>query len=181
MKRAGQFALLFCLAAGLALAEGKEGGEDSLQIWKWANFTLLAGALGYLMVKALPPMFAARTEAITKDMVESQKISEDANRRAAEVDRRLAAIETEIAALKIDSQQETAAEAARLAHHTAAEIARLQAQAEREISDAGKTAQKELRRYAAGLAIDLASQKISSRMTPGIQDRLVRGFVRDLK
>ena len=101
MRRAGQFALLFCLAAGLAFAaEGKEGGENSLQLWKWANFLVLAGALGYLMVKSLPPLFAARTQAITKDMVESQKIRQEADARAADVERRLAAIATEIVALR---------------------------------------------------------------------------------
>ena len=181
MKRARQFALLFCLAAGLAFAEGKEGGESNLELWKWANFLVLAGALGYLAMKALPPLFAARTAAITKDMVESQRIRQEADARAADVDRRLAAIEVEIAALRTESKEETAAEGKRLAEHTAAEIVRIEAQAEREISDAGKTARKDLQRYAATLAIDLATQKIRSRMTPATEDRLVRGFVRDLK
>jgi len=180
MRRAGQFALLFCLTAGFAFAEGNEGG-DSLTMWKWANFLVLAGALGYLMVKTLPPLFAQRTQAITKDMVESQKIRQDADARAAEVDRRLAAIETEITALRAESKEETTAEAARLAKHTADEIARIQAQAEREISDAGKSARKDLTRYAAGLSIELAGQKIRARMTPPTEDRLVRGFMRDLK
>jgi hypothetical protein len=38
-----------------------------------------------------------------------------------------------------------------------------------------------LKRYAAGLAIDLAERKIRARMTPAIEDGLVRIFVRDLK
>jgi len=181
VKRAGHLALLFCLATGLALAEGKEGGDSNLPMWKWANFLVLAGGLGYLMVKSLPPLFTSRTQAITKDMVESQKIRQDADVRAADVERRLAAIEAEIAALRAESKEETTAEAARLAKHTAAEVARIQAQAEREIGDAGKDAQLELKRYAAELAIDLAAQKISARMTPATEDRLVRGFVRDLK
>ena len=181
MKRAGQFALLFCLAAGLAFAEEKKGSESNLELWKWANFLVLAGALGYLAMKALPPLFAARTATITKDMVESQRIRQEADARAADVDRRLAAIEVEIAALRTESKEETTAESKRLAEHTAAEIARIGAQSEREISDAGKTARKDLQRYAATLAIDLASQKIRSRMTPATEDRLVRGFVRDLK
>ena len=181
MRRAIRLVLLFCLTAGLALAAEKEGGESSLQLWKWANFLVLAGALGYLMVKALPPLFAARTEAITKDMVESQKISQDAEARAAAVERRLAAIETEIAALRAESKAETSAEADRLAKHTATEIARIQAQSARDIADAGKSARKELTRYAAGLSVELAGQKIRTRMTPATSDRLVRGFMRDLK
>ena len=180
MKQAGRFALLFCLAAGFAFAEGNEG-SSSLLMWKWANFLVLAGALGYLMVKTLPPLFAERTEAITKDMVESQKIRKDADDVAADVERRLASIETEIAALRAESREETTAESGRLAKHTATEIARIQAQAAREIGDAGKDAQNELKFYASGLAIDLAAQKIRARMTPATEDRLVRGFVRDLK
>jgi F-type H+-transporting ATPase subunit b len=181
MRRAGRFVVLLCLAAVFAFAEGKQSGDENLQMWKWANFLVLAGALGYLMVKSLPPFFVSRTAAITKDMVESQKIRQDADERAADVERRLAAIETEIAALRAESREETNAEAGRLAEHTAAEIARIQRQAEREISDAGKTAQKELRRFGAELAIDFAAQKIRARMTPATEDRLVRGFVRDLK
>ena len=181
MRRAGHFALLFCLAAGLVFAEGTEGGEGNLQMWKWANFLVLAGALGYLAAKTLPPLFASRTQAILKDMVESERIRQDADQRAADVERHLATIETEIAALRAESRVETTAEADRLAKHTAVEVARIQAQSEREIGDAGKDARIELRRYAAGLVIDLAGQKISARMTPATEDRLVRGFVRDLK
>ena len=99
MRRAGQFALLFCLAAGLSFAQGKEAGDGNLQMWKWANFLVLAGALGYLMGKTLPPLFASRSQAITKDMVESQRIRQDAEARAADVERRLAAIETCMALL----------------------------------------------------------------------------------
>jgi F-type H+-transporting ATPase subunit b len=181
MRRAVRFAVLFCLAAEWMFAEGSEGGEGNLLMWKWANFLVLAAGLGYLMAKTLPPLFAARTEAITKDMVESQKIRKDADDVAADVERRLASIETEIAALRAESREETTAESGRLAKHTATEIARIQAQAAREIGDAGKDAQIELKFYASGLAIDLAAQKIRARMTPATEDRLVRGFVRDLK
>jgi F-type H+-transporting ATPase subunit b len=181
MRRASLLALLFCLTAGVVFAQGSEGGDSNVQMWKWANFLLLAGALGYMLVKSLPPLFAGRTQAITKDMVESQRVRQEAEAVAAGVEQRLAAIDQEIAALRKESIEETAAEADRLAKHTAAEIVRVQAQAARDIGDAGKDAQLELKRYASGLAIDLAAQKIRARMTPATEDRLVRGFMRDLR
>jgi len=181
MRRAGRFAFLFCLAAGLSFAEGTEAGDGNLQLWKWANFLLLAGGLGYLMRKMLPPLFASRSQAITKDMAESEKIRQDAEARAAEVERRLAGLEAEIAALRAESQKEAGAETGRLAAHTAAEIAKIQAQSQRDIADAAKAARTELKQYAAGLAIHLAERKIRGRMTPAVEDGLVRAFVRDLK
>jgi len=126
-------------------------------------------------------MFAARSQSILKDMSDSEKIRQDAEARAAEVDRRLAGLEAEIAALRADSQRESQAETQRLASHTAAEIAKIRANSQQEIGAAGKAARADLKRYAAQLAIGLAEQKIRGRMTPAVQDGLVRGFVRDLQ
>lgn len=181
MRRAGQFAFLFCLAAGLSFAQGTEGGEGHLLLWKWANFLVLAGALGYLMAKTLPPVFLSRSEALTKDIAESEKIRRDAEARAADVERRMAGLEGEIAALRAESLKQSEAETERLAADTAAEIAKIKAQSQRDIADAAKAARAELKRYAAGLAIHLAEEKIRARMTPAIEDGLVRVFVRDLK
>jgi F0F1-type ATP synthase membrane subunit b/b' len=181
MKRTSQILMLLCLTAGLALAEGKTADDPNLPIWKWANFLILAGGLGYMMAKFLPPLFAARTLAITKDMTQSQHIRQEAEEMAAEVEQRLEVIEREISCLKTESKTETRVETQRLTEHVSVEISRIQAQAEREIADAGKDARVELQLFAAKLAIDLAAQKIKARMTPTMDDRLIRGFVRDLK
>jgi F0F1-type ATP synthase membrane subunit b/b' len=172
--------LLFSLTAALCCAAEKEA-DSHLILWKWANFLVLAGALGYLAAKTLPPVFASRSQAILQDMTESEKIRKDAEARAANVERRLAGLEAEIAALRADSQKEAQTETERLKAHTAGEIARIQAQSAREIESLTKSARTDLKRYAAGLAVDLAEQKIRGRMTPTTQDGLVRGFVRELK
>ena len=179
MKRFATLALIACFMAAPIFAEDKEDG--SLQIWKWANFLVLAGALGYLIGKKGGPFFVARSVKIRKDMVEAGEVRTEAETRAAEVDRRLANLEAEIAALRAASGKEEEAEAGRVGRHTAAEIAKTQANAEREIAAAGKAARMELKRYCADLAVGLAEQKVRARMTPETQDALVRGFVRDLK
>jgi F-type H+-transporting ATPase subunit b len=179
MKRLAKLALVVCFAAAPVFAEDKEDG--SLQTWKWANFLVLAGGLGYLIGKKGGPFFAARSVKIRKDMMDAGEVRQEAETRAAEVDRRLANLEAEIAALRAVSGKEEEAEAGRLGRHTAAEVAKTQVRAEEEIAAAGKAARLELKRYCAELAVGLAEQKIRARMTPETQDALVRGFVKDLK
>ena len=159
-------------------AEGEHGGMEA---WKWANFGLLAIGLGYLIQKNAGPFFAARSKKIQQDMLDAEEARKDAEKRAADVDRRLANLAAEIASLKAESQTEAKAETERSMQHTSAEIAKIQAHAESEIAAAGKAARMELKRYSAELAVELAEQKISARMTGEAQDNLVRGFVQDLK
>jgi F-type H+-transporting ATPase subunit b len=183
IRLVARLAVLTAFVAVLAFAQEKEGEGESgaIQMWRWANFLVLAGGLGFLIGKNAPAFFAARSQQIGKDMAEARAEREAAEARAAEVDRRLANLESEIASLRAQSRQEAEAETERLARHTAAEIAKIQAHAEQEIVSAGKAARLELKRHAAELAIGLAEQKIRARLTPETQDGLVRGFVRDLK
>ena len=59
--------LLIGAASLLAQESGEAGkGEDSLSVWKWANFLILAGGLGYLIGKSAPGMFRNRTSEIQK-------------------------------------------------------------------------------------------------------------------
>jgi F-type H+-transporting ATPase subunit b len=162
-------------------AGSSQGEHGGLEGWKWVNFLILAGGLGYLIKKNAGPFFEARGKKIQQDMLDAREMRADAEKRAAEVDRRLAHLEAEIAALRADSQAEARAETERSMQHTASEIAKIQAQAEREIVSAGKAARMDLKRYSADLAVELAERKIRARMTGEAQDNLVRGFVHDLK
>jgi F-type H+-transporting ATPase subunit b len=205
MKRVGLLSFAFALTIWIGAAHAQEAheppktgeaapahehGDDrdvareehgGMEAWKWANFVILAGALGYMIAKNAGPFFNARTQQIRKDMLESREARQQAEARAAEVDRRLAALGSDIAALQAESQQEARNETERLSRHTAAEIAKIQAHAEQEIASAGKAARTELKRYAAQLAVTLAEQRLRARMTPDTQQSLVRGFVRDLE
>jgi F-type H+-transporting ATPase subunit b len=168
-------------AAPAAADAGGHQEKEPAFIWKVANFLLLFGALGYLVAKNAPAFFAARSRKIEMDMADARKLRGEAAARTADVERRLANLEADIAAMRAESQAATAAEAGRVEKHTAAEIVKIEAHAQREIESAGKAARMELKRYAVQMAIDLAERKIRARMTPEIQDGLVRGFVRDLE
>ena len=173
--------------AGAALAsaqekktESPESKEGGLEVWKWANFLVLAGGLGYLIGKHAGPFFQARSHKIRQDMAEGELALKEAKARADQVARRLANLEADIAALHEESKAEIEAETQRMASRTAAELAKIRAQAVSEIASAGKAARAELKRYSADLAVALAEQKVRARMNPQAQEALVEAFVHDL-
>lgn len=169
------------LAAPALFAQEGGAGEGGLEAWKWVNFALLAGGLGYLVGKNAGPFFAARSRNLREDLANAEEMWKAAEARAGDVDRKVANLESEIAAFRAESRLEAENETKRMRLQTAAEIARIKEHAEQEIAAAGKAARLELKRYAAQLAIGLAEQKVRGRITPDTQDALVRGFVRDIE
>jgi F0F1-type ATP synthase membrane subunit b/b' len=172
---------------GIAAAQEKEAGQKAGEengaesTWRLVNFAIMAGGVGYLIVKNAGPFFAGRSKKIREEIVQGEEARQEAERRAAEVERRLANLEADIAALRAESEREAEREFERMQERTTAEMAKIQAHAGQEIEAAGKTARAELKRYAAELAIGLAKRKIRMRMNAETQDGLVAGFVQELK
>lgn len=164
-------------------AHGKQQhgeGQSNLDWWKWANFIVLIGALGYLAAKNGGPFFASRSREIRKGIADAEKVRADAEARVAAVDSRLANLQVEIDALRKTALAEQSAQAERIREETQRELAKIQAHAEREIASAAKAARLDLQRYSADLALELAEQKIRARMTPEGQHAMVQSFVRNL-
>lgn len=168
--------------------EGKTEGHDkagehekNLTPWKWANFVLLAGGLGFLIYKNAGPFFRSRTEEIRRGIDDAAKMKADADARYDSMERRLANLDKEIASLRTSAGEEAAAEAARVRKDTERDIAKIQEQAQRDIESAAKTARQDLRAYSAELAVELAKQRIRERITPDDQDALVKSLAGDLK
>ena len=187
MKRLCLFLLLTVGASGLVFAQESAAPEakteqksESTVIWKWANFVILAAGLGYLMKKHLPPMFRDRTTDIQKDISEAQAIKKDAETRAAAVDARVQALGAEMERFRAQSKIEMQQEGDRIRQETARQIARHDVQATQEIEAAGKTARRELKEYAAKLALELAEQRIRTRVDDRTESALVDAFVGDL-
>ena len=155
--------------------------EGPGEIWKWANFVILAVGVGYLIGKHLPPLFASRKAEIQHSITESQKMKQEAERRAAEMDARLAALGADIEKFRVQSGAEMRQEGERIAQETAAQIKRVEEQATVEIDTAGKTARRQLKEYAAELALGLAEERLRARMDSATESTLVTNFVHDLE
>lgn len=188
MKRILLLALL-CYAALLVAQhtttpDGHESGGHGgggMTGWKWANFAILAGGLGYLVAKKAPSFFNSRTAEIRKGITEAARMKADAEARAAEVGKKLADLGEQIEALRAEAKKEREAEHARLSAETAEQLAKIRSQGEQEIASAAKAARQELKEYSAELAVHLAEQRLRARMTTEAGRALVANFVKDLE
>src|SRR5450631_3323839 len=100
--------------------ETAETSDDPLAVWKWANFVLLIAGLGYLVAKSVPAMFRSRGEEIRKGIDEAQKVKQDAEKRAADMEARLAKLGADIEVFKIQAKSEMEQEGQRILQETAA-------------------------------------------------------------
>lgn len=173
--------LVFSAALFAAALHAEEPGSgDAFLPWKWANFVLLVIGLAYLIAKFLPPVFRARTAEIQKGIAEAQAMKKDADRRAAEMEAHLRALGAEIEKFREQARSEMEQEAERIRQATAHQLARLEQQGAQDIDRAGKAARRDLRTYAAKLALDLAERRVRERLDMPAENALVDDFIRDL-
>ena len=172
----------YALPQDPSAAVGKSAPEqgDPWIWWKWANFLILAGSLGYLIRKHVPPLFQKQSSEIKSALAEAAKIRQDAAAYAAGIEARLGNLQSEIESLRASARSDMIAESERIRRETEHHLQRIREQTAQEIELMTRAAKDELRKYAAELAIGLAEERIRFRMNPETQDRLVNGFVHDM-
>lgn len=173
------FLFATCVFAQEAGAQVEQG--DPWLVWKWINFAILAVGLGYLIRKHAPALFRRKAEEIERAILEATKARKEAEVRAAAIAQRLAGLENEIESLREAARAEVGAEGDRISRETARRLESIQAQAKQEIALMSRGVLDELRKYSAQLALDLAQERIRARMNTERQDRLVDGFLGDLR
>jgi F-type H+-transporting ATPase subunit b len=172
--------LVILTAATLAAADTESTSEPS-PIWRWANFIILAAGVGYFLAKNLPGHFSSNKKEIQKGISEAQQMKQDAERHSAEMDARLNALGADIENFRTQSTAEMQQEGERIGRETAAQIKKIEQQAAVEIESVGKTARRQLKEYAAELALGLAEERLRGRMDNATESALVDDFVRDLE
>lgn len=173
-------------AAALALASPDTGGHgeahggDPYLWYKWFNFAILAGGLGYLVARLGVPALRGQQKAILKRLEEARKKAAETERRTKQVEEKVAGLEHEIAELRRRAAEEMALEARQMEEETRRLLEKVDQQAQLEIASAVDHARKELRAMAADLAIELASQRLAAEVAQGAQERIVERFIRSL-
>jgi F0F1-type ATP synthase membrane subunit b/b' len=164
------------------LQEPKWWDYPGLELWKFFNLALFAGALIYVLTRKvkLGEAFKTRRETIKQELGRAQQERDAAVGKLKEVEERLARLNTEVLTIQEQSKREASEERNRIAKATEVEIGKLGEQAKREIESAGKAAKHELRVYAAQTSVRMAEEIIRREMRPEDDARLLQRNVQEL-
>lgn len=138
--------------------------ETAADIFEDINSGVLLFVIGYFLLKFIPGIFRRRSETLQKDLTTAQAATEDANRRLAAVEARLSRLDGEIEAIRQQAERDSAEDEKRIHAALESERERIIASAEQEITATQAAAQRELKKFAADLAIDNAARRIQLSM-----------------
>jgi F-type H+-transporting ATPase subunit b len=124
------------------------------------NFLVLAGAVGYGLLKMLPKTFRKRSSDIQKHLVDARTATEEATARLNSVEARLAKLDDQIGGMREQSEADSRREEQRIKANLEVEKVKILAAAEQEIAAATTQAQRQIQQYAAELAIEHAARKL---------------------
>ena len=142
------------------------------------NFAVLFGAIVFFARKSVPLMLRSRTQDIQKGIEDARKASAEATAKLSEIEARLGKLDGEVAALKAAAEADFSVEEARIKQQAEEDARHVVESAEQEILAATRSAQRELKTFAADLAVNLAEKKI--KVDAQTDEALVRDFVSQL-
>jgi F-type H+-transporting ATPase subunit b len=152
--------------------------ETAAQIFEDINSGVLLGAVLILLFRIVPKLLRSRSEKMQQDLVGARVATEEANRRLAEVEAKLQRLDSEIDAIRRQVEQEAAQDETRIHAAMESERERIVASAEQEIAAVQAAAQRDLKKFAADLAIDHAMRKL--QLSTDTDRALIREFGKNL-
>jgi F-type H+-transporting ATPase subunit b len=134
--------------------------DAAADIFEDFNSGVILLFIAFVLWKALPKIFRGRSEQLAKSLAEARQATENANRVLAEVEARLMRLDAEVEAMRAQMEREAADEEKRILATMETEKQRIVTSAEQEIAAAQAGAQRDLKKFAAELAIDHAMRRI---------------------
>jgi F-type H+-transporting ATPase subunit b len=149
--------------------------ESTANLFLLINFAIIALAVGIPVAKVLPKIIRKRSTTLSQNLEAARKTTADANARLGSVEAQLSRLDDEIAKIRVQVEEESLKDEARIKATIEEERARIVASAEQEISVAAALAKRGLRHFAADLAIDRAVRQLV--LTPETDRALIAEFV----
>ena len=134
--------------------------ESAARLFEYINFAILAGAILFALLKYLPKTFRANRENIEHRLLDARSATEEAHQRLAAIEQRLGRLDEEIAAISKQAEKDSVDDEARIKASIEEERRRIVDSVSKDIAAATSAAQRDLKRFAAGLAVDRAAQRL---------------------
>jgi F-type H+-transporting ATPase subunit b len=179
-KRAALLLLLVPLFLCAASAEESHRSPFMDYLGKAVNFALLFGGLGFLLAKPLRAFLEARASRLKATMEEAEIARKEAEERLAAIRRRLEGLEQEADRVRKAGELDGRQERESILEQARRETEKLTVFAGQEIKHQGQEAARELRAYAAALAVSRARARIEERLTPELHSRLIDESIGDI-
>lgn len=151
--------------------------EKAATIYEVVNFAILALLILIPLGRTLPKVFRQRSQNLKHNLDEARKATDDAHRRLSAIETKLGGLDAEIAAIRAQVEEDSRQDEIRIKASIEDEKTRIVAQAEQEIGVAALHASRQLRNFAADLAIEQASKQIV--LTPESDRALIAEFLKD--
>jgi F-type H+-transporting ATPase subunit b len=153
--------------------------ELAAKIFEDINSAILIGLILWFAFKLVPKMLRNRSDALQKQLFEARAATTQANERLAAIEERLSKLGIEIDAIREQTERDSLEDEKRIEAQLEAERLRIVSSAEQEIELAGAAAQRELKKFAADLAVDRALERI--RLSAEDDRVLIHNFGEELK
>jgi F-type H+-transporting ATPase subunit b len=149
--------------------------ETASTIFQFFNFAIIALLVVVPIVRIMPKVFHKRSQTLGHSLKTAREATADANARLSAVEAKLAGLDEEIKKFKVQIEQESTGDEARIKAALADESARIVQAAEQELNVATAQAQRSLRHFAADLAIEQAARQLT--LSPETDKALISEFV----
>lgn len=167
-----------------AAAEGQTAEQHAESPWnlvfKWANFLILFGFLGWKLRKPTIDFFDSRSREITAGLARAEEAKDESLKKLGEIEARLAGLDQEIKAIKEQTAQQAAEERERIIEGARLEAEKILEMGRNEIEAMQKAARRELKGHVAELAVKLAEERLKSTLGPEENQKIIDRFLQSL-
>jgi len=132
--------------------------ETTARIFEGINFAIIVLAVGFLLFRILPKTLRNRTAKVRTNIESARKMTEDAYARLSAIEAKLSGLDSDIAQIRAQVEVESREDEKRIKSSIKEESARIVAAAAQEMEAAAALARRELRHFAADLAIEEAAK-----------------------
>jgi len=153
-------------------------GDASFAISLAVNFAGIVLFFYVIFRAKLPQALRDRTNSIQKAIREAKAASAEATERLKGVEARLAKLDSEVASIRAEAEKQATVEEERIRAAAEDDGKRIVESAKMEIDAIARNARRDLKSYAAGLAVDIAGKRI--RVDESADQALIREFVDQL-